>query len=166
MEVTLSNHFTHEDNRGVFQKVYPNKASGEDFQIKELFWSESARGVVRGMHYQMEPKAQRKIVWVSHGEIIDVVLDLREGSTFGQVHSFILSSKNHLSVTIPVGYAHGFQVLSESAIVNYATDSSRSSESENGVLWNSFGFEWPEKISNISDRDLNLPKFLEVKPIK
>ncbi len=166
MEVTLNNSFFHQDARGTFQKVYPNGSAADDFFIKELFWSESTKGVVRGMHYQTKPKEQKKVVWVSRGAIIDVVLDLREGNTFGQVHTFNLSSENHLSITIPIGYAHGFQVISESAIVNYATDSLRNEEHESGVLWNSFGYKWPTEVSNISKRDMSLPNFRDVKPFQ
>jgi dTDP-4-dehydrorhamnose 3,5-epimerase len=166
VDVTLNENFFHQDTRGIFQKIYPNESMSDDFSLKELFWSESARGVVRGMHYQIKPKEQKKIVWVSHGEIIDVVLDLREGNTFGQVHTFNLSAENHYSVTIPTGYAHGFQVISESAIVNYATDNLRSEECEKGILWNSFGYEWPIGVSNISKRDMNLPTLREVGPLQ
>lgn len=155
--------FSHIDKRGKFQKLYNQifiDELGLDINIRESFISESNKGDIRGMHYQNIPFENYKIVSCISGEIIDVVLDLRlESPSYGISQSIELSCDSNKSVIIPPGIAHGFQVLSNTAVVHYLSTREYSSENDMGILWNSFGFEWPLSIGNISERDLHHPKF-------
>lgn len=150
-----------DDNRGCFHKVYSEDVTDglpEKIEIRELFWSESNRGVVRGMHFQLPPKSVRKLVWVSSGVISDVILDLRLGSpTYGDSISFELD-RSAGAVYIPVGCAHGFEVLSESAIVNYAQDGGFDPLLDSGIHWASFGHQWVSREPVVSHRDSQLTK--------
>jgi dTDP-4-dehydrorhamnose 3,5-epimerase len=148
------------DRRGSFSKILstPIRAAMEyDFNAREIFWSRSRRGVVRGIHLQLPPHAGAKFVWVTFGEIRDVVLDLRVTSpTFGK-HCVIEMSSASGPLFVPVGCAHGFEVLSDEAVVNYAQECDYSPASDSGIRWNSFGCEWLTKDPIVSDRDASLP---------
>ncbi|NBO55632.1 MAG: dTDP-4-keto-6-deoxy-D-glucose epimerase [Actinobacteria bacterium] len=148
-----------EDQRGCFQKVFsPEIGDGlpEQMVVREMFWSESTSGVIRGMHFQLPPAAVRKIVWVSSGSVSDVVLDLRRGSpTYGKAITFELNCSSG-AVYIPIGCAHGFEVLSQSAIVNYAQDRGFDPICDSGIKWNSFGYRWAATKPIISARDQEL----------
>jgi len=155
------------DLRGQFQKIFPTPGSEinfSNFEVKEIFWSESTKGVIRGMHFQTHPYEQAKIVWVSKGEIIDVILDVRPGESYGQVVSEILSQENGKFAYIPSGFAHGFQVISESAIVNYAVDQAQVKHAEDGILWSSFDFDWPISNVLVSERDSSFSSFQDWNP--
>lgn len=145
----------HADARGVFSK--PFSTAGASFDIHELFWSVSARGVVRGMHFQLPPAALHKLVWVSRGSIFDVVVDLRRGPDYGHAETFELDASAGRALWIPPGYAHGFQSLEDGTIVNYATDVPYVRELDTGVRWDSIPVRWPLEPSHISDRDLTFP---------
>lgn len=157
-------HRFHRDARGTFLKVLSTTNVGRtdrDFSARELFWSKSVRSVVRGMHVQIPPHATTKLVWVSDGSIRDVVLDLRvDSSTFGACLVTELDSTCG-GILIPSGCAHGFEVLSDSAIINYAQDKDHAPTHDTGVAWNSFGFEWITKDPILSDRDRALPPMSE-----
>jgi len=127
-----------EDNRGFFSETF-RKDLLEDFISKKLDFcqyntSKSSFGVLRGLHFQTEPKAQTKLVSVSYGEILDVALDIREDSpTYGKHYSIILNDINNFQLLVPKGFAHGFISLSDSVRVNYQVDNYYSPENEFGI---------------------------------
>jgi dTDP-4-dehydrorhamnose 3,5-epimerase len=120
--------------------------------------------VIRGLHYQLTPYAQTKLVRVLSGVILDVAVDIRKGSpTFGQFFSIELSAENKKQLFIPHGFAHGFSVLSERAEVMYKCDAFYNKESEGGIIYNdaSLNIDWgiPADKAIISEKDLQLPSF-------
>ena len=127
-----------EDERGFFSEIF-RKDLLEDFISEKLDFcqhnnSKSSFGVLRGLHFQTKPKAQTKLVSVSNGEILDVVLDLRKSSpSFGKHFSIILNDINNFQLLVPKGFAHGFISLSEVVKVNYQVDNYYSSENEFGI---------------------------------
>lgn len=134
-----------EDNRGCFGKTYMN----EYFDTKESFYSKSRRGVLRGMHYQV---ATEKVVCAMGGDVLDVCLDLETG----EVREFLLYEG--LGVYVPLGWAHGFQAITDATLIYYASREYAPGE-DYGVRWDSFGYEWPmEPI--LSERDRDHPLFL------
>lgn len=146
------------DDRGTFAKPFSwNDDPESQFQVRELFWSVSARGVVRGMHFQEPPRAAGKLVWVSAGRALDAVVDLREGRTFGTVQTFDLPASAGRVVWIPAGFAHGFQSLEDDTIVNYAVDDVYAPELDVGVRYDSVGVEWPLRVTGVSPRDAQHP---------
>jgi dTDP-4-dehydrorhamnose 3,5-epimerase/CDP-3, 6-dideoxy-D-glycero-D-glycero-4-hexulose-5-epimerase len=107
------------------------------------------------MHFQNPPHDHVKLVYVIAGSIIDVLIDLRSTSaTFGQYLAVELSDKNRRGIYIDRGFAHGFLALENNTIVEYHTSTSQNKESEGGVLYNSFGFDWPVVNAIVSNRDL------------
>jgi dTDP-4-dehydrorhamnose 3,5-epimerase len=118
------------------------------------------RGVVRGLHFQKEPYAQSKLVRCTRGEIFDVGVDLRKGSsTFGKWVSASLSESNRNMLYVPRGFAHGFQVVSDTAEVQYSVDNEYTPKYEGGLLWNdsALGIPWPIKNPILSERDKKWP---------
>lgn len=148
------------DSRGSFSKVLSapiRSTMGYDFTVREIFWNRSRQGVIRGMHLQLPPHQGAKVVWVTAGEIRDVVVDLRPSSpTFRQHCVFEMDSSSGL-LFIPVGCANGFEVLSNEAVVNYAQECDYVPMSDSGVRWNSFGCQWRTNVPVVSDRDMTLP---------
>lgn len=155
------------DSRGYFYESYNRQvmfAAGITFNFVQDNQSESAFGVIRGLHYQLNPNAQAKLVRVLQGTIFDVAVDLREGSpTYSQYYGLELSSRNKLQLMIPQGFAHGFSVLSRKAVVLYKTDNFYSKEAERGIVFNDPRLKIDWKVSSskmiVSDRDLGLPVF-------
>ena len=149
--------FRHLDPRGSFHKIYPPK--GLDMEIKEVFYSSSKKGVIRGMHFQSAPHELKKIIKVVKGEIIDVLVDYRiDSPSYGEVHAFKLNEDNGC-VYVPVGFAHGFQAMSEEATTLYLTNQLFNPNSDTGYRPDSFGFQWPIEDFELSERDAQLPKF-------
>ena len=149
------------DSRGSFIKLVTENEDvlpGVEQQWAECFFTTSRRGAIRGMHYQMPPHSHAKIVYCLSGEILDVGLDLRPGTT-GEVKSVPLHSGAGKAVYLPVGFAHGFQVLSETATLLYLQTVSHVPQSDTGIRYSSFSFEWPLPVTDISERDINLPPF-------
>lgn len=157
--------FVFEDARGSFVKPFHEEqlaAHGIRMTVREEFYSTSAAGVLRGMHFQIPPHAQQKIVYCLRGRVHDVLLDLRkESPTFGQAVGFELSAANRHVVHVPAGCAHGFLSIEEDSCFVYTTDSIHAPESDMGVLWNSFAFEWPldGREPLLSPRDQRHPSF-------
>jgi dTDP-4-dehydrorhamnose 3,5-epimerase len=155
------------DNRGCFFESYNEnvfKQQGIDVRWVQDNQSSSAYGVIRGLHYQLPPYSQSKLVRVLRGKILDVVVDIRKSSpTYGKAYSKILSAKNRLQVFIPKGFAHGFSVLSRKADVLYKCDTFYNKESEAGIIYNDaeLNIDWciPEKDKILSGKDLQLPGF-------
>ena len=150
------------DNRGFF---FENFKEDDFFSngIKKLIQdniSYSTQGVIRGLHYQKNPKAQAKLVTAITGEIFDVAVDIRKKSpTFGKWVGEVLSNQNHRSLYIPEGFAHGFSVLSKEADVFYKVSNEYSQENEGGIKWNDTTINIPCAIKQpiISEKDNLLP---------
>ncbi len=146
------------DNRGSFMESYhmaryKKKGILADFVQDNI--SRSVKGTLRGLHYQV-PHQQAKLVYVVKGEIFDVALDIRSGSpTFGKWTGVTLSEDNHRQLFIPEGFAHGFCVLSESAVFEYKCSDFYSPESEGGILWSDpdLAIDWPIKAPLLSEKD-------------
>jgi dTDP-4-dehydrorhamnose 3,5-epimerase len=167
--VNILRPFVFEDARGCFVKPFHEgqlKAHGISFQVREEFFSTSAANVLRGMHFQLPPHAHQKLVYCIQGRVLDVLLDLRTGSaTFGQSCGFELSAANRHVLHIPVGFAHGFLSMEDGSCLVYKTDTVHAPESDAGVRWDSFGFDWPLSGAQpeISKRDSEQPALSEFK---
>ncbi len=147
------------DDRGIFHKLFNYdffKNNGLDNDFKEFYYSTSKKNVLRGMHFQIPPFQHVKLVYVSQGRILDVVVDLRRNSTTFKKHFAIeLNDLNGRFLYIPEGFAHGFLSLGDDTIVNYAQTSCYSKEHDRGILFNSFDFDWKVDKPIISVRDLS-----------
>lgn len=157
----------HIDVRGFFLESYVKKKF-EKIGIREDFVQDnhsfSTKGTLRGLHFQ-EGKGQAKLVRVTRGEVFDVAVDIRPKShTFGSWIGINLSQKNHRQLYIPVGFAHGFCVLSDTAEVLYKCSSIYCPEKEKGIKWNDsdIGIAWPIKRPVLSERDKGNPSFKDL----
>ncbi len=158
------------DGRGYFMESYNQKNINKlfgDIHFVQDNESESSRGVLRGLHFQKPPFAQAKLVRCLKGEILDVALDLRKKSrTYGLFETTLLSDKNKNKLFIPKGFAHGFVVLSESAIVSYKVDNYYDPNYESGVLWNDtdLNIDWKIKADEVilSEKDKNLSPLAQI----
>jgi dTDP-4-dehydrorhamnose 3,5-epimerase len=169
-DLVIINPAVFEDSRGYFFEAY-NQAkfheNGIDYQFIQDNQSFSRRGVIRGLHLQINPFAQAKLVRVLEGEILDMAVDLRKNSpTYGQHFSVVLSATNKKQLMVPHGFAHGFSVLSETASVLYKVDQLYHKESERGIRYDdpTLGIDWqlsPEEII-VSEKDLVLPGFKDI----
>jgi dTDP-4-dehydrorhamnose 3,5-epimerase len=154
------------DARGFFYESFNqavfNAATGTAFEFVQDNHSRSSRGVLRGLHYQLPPHVQGKLVRVVRGAVWDVAVDIRQNSaTFGQWVGQELTEDNHKQFWIPPGFAHGFVVLSESADFLYKTTNYYAPHSDRGVLWNDpdIGIAWPDLGMEflLSDKDQKQP---------
>jgi dTDP-4-dehydrorhamnose 3,5-epimerase len=152
------------DKRGFFLESYKHTefaALGISETFVQVNRSKSPRGVLRGLHYQNKPKAQSKLVHAPLGEIFDVAVDIRQGApTFGKAVVTNLSSDNNRMLYIPVGFAHGFCVVSDYAEVYYMTSEEYAPECEAGICWNDvdLAIGWPIAEPQLSRRDLAWPR--------
>lgn len=155
------------DNRGCFYESF-NIKKLSDLGIKNNFVqdnvSESKKGVVRGLHYQLYPFSQAKLIIVLSGKILDVVVDIRKGSpTFGKHLSVELASKDHKILFIPKGFAHGFIALEDETAVQYKCDGYYSPDHERGINITdpilNINLNYPQDHIIITDRDLQFPLF-------
>jgi dTDP-4-dehydrorhamnose 3,5-epimerase len=161
----------YKDSRGYFFESYNEnefKAGGIDIKFVQDNQSKSSYGVIRGIHYQLEPHAQTKLVRVLSGSILDVVVDIRKDSpTYGKTFSIELSAVNNKQLLVPKGFAHGFSVLSETAEVLYKCDAFYNKESEAGINYNdtNLNIDWniPAGKAIISEKDLQQPSLLNCK---
>lgn len=159
------------DDRGYFYEAYNRNVFHQNGITNDFVQDNQSRstyGVIRGLHYQLPPFAQAKLVRVLVGSILDVAVDIRKGSpTYGQHFSLELTAENHKQLFIPAGFAHGFSVLSDIAVVQYKCDQFYSKESEGGIRFddNELNIDW--KIDRdkaiISEKDLVLPSFAKCK---
>lgn len=160
-----------EDSRGYFFESYnANTFAKENIHINFIQdnQSQSCYGVIRGLHYQLSPRAQTKLIRVLSGKILDVVVDLRVGSPlFGKSFEIEISAANKKQLLIPKGFAHGFSVLSERAEVFYKCDEFYNKESEGSILYNdpALHIDWqiPEEKIIVSEKDLSNPLFKDCK---
>lgn len=153
------------DDRGYFFESYSAQTfqqEGLNFSFVQDNQARSAYGVLRGLHYQLEPYAQTKLIRVLEGSIIDVVVDIRKGSpTYGQSYEIELSAANKLQLLVPKGFAHGYAVISETAEVMYKCDAFYNKACEGGIIYNdpalqiNWGIDLKEAI--ISEKDQTLP---------
>ncbi|HMO61314.1 MAG TPA: dTDP-4-dehydrorhamnose 3,5-epimerase [Ferruginibacter sp.] len=150
-----------EDSRGYFFESYNYNsfaADGVAMQFVQDNQAKSSYGVIRGLHYQLNPHAQTKLVRALQGSILDVVVDIRKGSpTYGKVFAIELTEDNKRQLLVPKGFAHGYSVLSETAVVMYKCDGFYSKESEGGIYYNDpkLAIDWriPADKAIISDKD-------------
>jgi len=154
-----------EDVRGRFVKTFHKDfflQHGLNTEWREEYYSTSSQGVLRGLHFQLPPHDHEKLVYCSHGEVLDAVVDLRVGSpTYGQYALFRLNSEEANMVYVPRGLAHGFFTLSKIATMMYKVASVYASQHDSGILWNSAGIEWPEKLPILSVRDAGFKKLAD-----
>ena len=140
------------DKRGFFYESYNKNNLDINIVFVQDNESKSYKGVIRGLHFQAPPFDQTKLVRCVSGNILDVAVDLRTNSkTYGKFFSIELSSENNKQLFVPRGFAHGFQVLSETASVNYKVDNFYNPKSDSGIIWN--------------DKDLSIDWNLDIKPI-
>jgi dTDP-4-dehydrorhamnose 3,5-epimerase len=156
------------DARGYFMESYNKKVFvelGLDFNFVQDNQSLSAQvGVIRGLHYQLNPKAQTKLVRVLQGAIYDVVVDIRKSSpTFGKWQGFILSEENKRQLLVPKGFAHGFCTLVPNTVVAYKVDEYYSPDHDRGIVWNdpALGIDWPTSQPILSEKDKCHPVLAE-----
>lgn len=157
------------DDRGYFFESYSDKRFLEhdlQFNFVQDNESKSGYGVIRGLHYQLAPYAQTKLVRVIYGTVYDVILDLRKNSpTFGKWSGFELTAENKTQLLIPRGFAHGFSVLSETAIFSYKCDNLYNTQAERGILYNdpALNIDWkiPAEKALVSVKDRVFPTFAE-----
>lgn len=156
-----------EDSRGYFFESYNKNvcnSEGVHIDFVQDNQAKSSYGVIRGLHYQLDPYAQTKFIRVLSGAILDVVVDLRKGSpTFGRSLSIELSAENRLQLLVPQGFAHGYAVVSPTSEVLYKCDQFYNKEAEGGIAWNdpTLAIDWtiPESQQIISEKDLHHPSF-------
>lgn len=156
-----------EDSRGYFFESY-NTRSFHEAGIGSNFVQDnearSSYGVLRGLHYQTGTRAQAKLVRVVEGEVLDVAVDIRpESPTYGQSYSILLNAENKKQLFVPRGFAHGYAVLSKTAIFCYKCDNYYSKEHEGGIRYDDphLGIDWkiPQEAIQLSDKDRALPLF-------
>jgi len=159
------------DNRGYFFESYNQKVFSEeniDIDFIQDNQASSTFGVIRGLHFQLQPYAQTKLLRVLSGKIIDAVVDLRKNSpTYGKAYTIELSAENKKQLLVPKGFAHGYSVISEAAEVFYKCDQYYNKESEGGIAYNdkALNIDWriPEAQAIISEKDNNHPPFAKNK---
>ena len=152
-----------EDNRGNLRETFNKKILKKKFVFE--YCTTSKKNVFRGFHFQTKNK-QSKYVNVVKGKILDIVIDLRKYSkTFGKTFSIILSKKNALGLFIPAGFAHAYYSYDKENIIYYKLDNYYAPKFESGIIYNdpSIGFRWPKKKMTISQKDRNLPSFVQFK---
>ncbi|HLV38820.1 dTDP-4-dehydrorhamnose 3,5-epimerase [Xanthomarina sp.] len=161
-----------EDERGYFFESFNqekfNRATSLNVNFIQDNESYSTKGVLRGLHYQTGDFAQAKLVRVIKGSVLDIAVDIRkESPTFGQYVALELTEDNKKQLYIPRGFAHGFVVLSETAIFSYKCDNYYNKESEGGIIYNdpTLNIDWqlPEKSLLVSEKDRVLPKLADAK---
>ncbi|WNS75203.1 dTDP-4-dehydrorhamnose 3,5-epimerase [Bacillus sp. DTU_2020_1000418_1_SI_GHA_SEK_038] len=148
------------DHRGFFIESY-NKQIFNELGINIEFVQDNhslsqPAGTLRGLHYQLEPKSQTKLVRVTSGAIYDVIIDIRKGSlTYGKWQGFILSASNNRQLLVPKGFAHGFCTLVENTEVQYKVDELYSPEHDRGIAWNdpTLAIDWPTATPILSGKD-------------
>ena len=173
-DVLLIEPTVHGDSRGYFMESFRqdilNDFLGYEVNFVQDNESKSAKGVLRGLHYQLPPSAQAKLVRVIEGRVLDVAVDIRQSSpTFGQYVSKELSSDNHHQLFIPRGFAHGFVVLSESAVFAYKVDKYYSSNDDRGIAFDDpeIDIDWVLKSDELqlSDKDKSHPVLSKAKEL-
>jgi len=155
----------HKDHRGFFTESFNRRAYKERGMDCEFVQDNHARsnraGVLRGFHFQTPPSAQTKLVRVTRGAVLDVVVDLRKGSpTYGRWHAVELSAENFLQLFIPKGFAHAYLTMAENTEFQYKVDAYYDPQRDKGLLWNDpdIGVKWPPVTPVLSEKDRSLPR--------
>ena len=153
------------DERGVLCKTFSECAfhqAGLSPLFKEFLYTFTRQNTIRGMHFQLPPYEQDKLVFAIKGSVIDVVLDLRkESDSYGMWYAIELSEKNARALYVPYGFAHGFLSVGEENIVGYLITTVYSEDHDAGVRWDSFGYSWQCDSPILSNKDRNLQRFEE-----
>ena len=159
----------HQDERGFFLETFRRdlfEAAGLRLDFVQANHARSGKaGVLRGLHYQAPPAAQAKLVWVTAGEVFDVVVDLRRGSpTFGRHFSIVLTAANFVRLLIPKGFAHGYLTLTPGVEFQYMVDAYYAPDHEQGLLWNDpdLGIGWPGLDLIMAERDKTWPRLKNI----
>lgn len=160
----------HGDERGYFVETFRGDKLEDFLGYKINFCqdneSKSSLGVLRGLHYQLAPFAQTKLVRVIQGRVLDVAVDIRRGSpTFGKYVAVELSGENKKQLLVPRGFAHGFLVLEDDTVFAYKVDNYYSPECDRGIAYDSVGIDWILEDLNLSDKDKKQPIFSEAKDL-
>ena len=153
----------YEDTRGEFYESFKIYFSHHlNFTVMQENTCKSKKNVIRGFHHQTGEHIQGKILTVLNGRIKDVLVDVREGKTYGEVHEFEMSSSNPQLLVIPRGFAHGYCSYEDNTIVSYKTDAIYNKESEDGFhpLSKSLDIDWKIENPIISEKDMNLQEFI------
>ena len=154
------------DVRGSFIKTYTPHLYHQylhEFKMREEFYTVSKKNVIRGMHFQLPPDDHEKVVFCSAGSARDVMLDLRPGKGYGKFVDIHLSGEEPGLLFMPKGIAHGYRALEDITNMVYKTSSEYAPESDTGILWNSFGYDWGPAVPILSDRDQLLSSFEDFK---
>ena len=165
--VVLVEPTVHGDERGFFVETYSRDAWAElgvDVEFVQHNHSRSSQGTLRGLHFQTAP-GQAKLLRCARGEILDVAVDLRRDSpTYGQWEAHVLDDQQHHQLFVPIGFAHGFVVLSDVADVSYLVSSLYDPATEAGIAWDDpdVGVDWQVSDPLLSERDKSAPKLAEV----
>lgn len=153
-----------EDDRGFFCETYNKRTFGQhgiDFDfVQDNHAYSKTRGVLRGLHFQTPDMAQAKMVWVTKGNVLDTVVDIRKGSpTYGQHYSIELSADNRKRFVVPKGFAHGYLTLTDDVEFMYKVDNYYSAKNDAGIAWNDpdLGIAWPVDEPILSEKDRNHP---------
>jgi dTDP-4-dehydrorhamnose 3,5-epimerase len=153
------------DDRGMFVKTFQASAFaalGLGGDWREIYYSQSRRGVVRGLHFQLPPSDHDKLVYCVAGRVFDVAVDLRKGSpTYGRHASVEMDSTSWEMLYLPSGFAHGFASLTDDAVMAYVVGSEHDPERDAGIRWDSAGIPWPVDNPVVSARDQALPPLAE-----
>lgn len=159
----LIHHRLFSDDRGFFFESFNKERFKEnvglDFDVKQVNFAKSQKNVLRGLHYQLDPYSQGKLVGVVQGVVFDVAIDIRKNSpTFGKSFSILLD-KPDVSVLVPKGFAHGYEVLSDETIFYYAVDNFYAPDHERGILYNdpALDIQWNNSNNTVSDKDKGHP---------
>lgn len=154
----------HKDERGFFVETWREEWAGklklEHPFIQDNHAKSAQRGVLRGLHFQLPPHTQSKLVWATRGAVYDAAVDLRIGSpTYGQWHGLVLSEENMVRFFIPAGFAHGYMALEPDTEIQYKVDAYYAPQSDGGIRWNdsSLAISWPALTPVLSAKDKELP---------
>lgn len=149
------------DDRGMFRKVFHAPTLDpvtNDFCVKEVYYSVSSYGAVRGLHFQIPPSDHHKLIFCLKGKIFDACVDLRKSAaTYGRHRTSEIGQGDNRGMLVPKGFAHGFQALEEGTIVVSMASGVYAPEHERGVAWDSCGIDWPCKEPIVSDKDRRQP---------
>jgi len=169
--VYIIENFNNSDRRGSFTKTYHEgsfKENNLSINFRESYFSVSRKDVIRGMHFQLPPYEHEKLVYVAKGEILDVILDLRKNSkTYGDTINIKLSDKNHKSIYISKGFAHGFKSIIDNSITVYNVTTVHNDNSDFGIKYDTFGYDWKINQPILSNRDnkfISFKQFAMINP--
>jgi len=155
--------FKFEDFRGSFTKIISKGTLQNDFyNVDEFYYSTSKKDVIRGMHFQLPPFENYKLIYVIRGSIEDVLIDLRkESSTYLNISKICLNESNKLAILIPPGVAHGFKSLENNTTLLYFSNKVFSAPHDSGIHFNSIDYQWDVNNPIVSDKDKKLPSLQE-----